>query len=59
MFMGAILAQKDLVKQREMILNTLWIAGDERIKTDDQLFFSAMDAIGRMLWFHRSWLKKN
>lgn len=57
--MGAVLAVNDKVRQKEMLLDALWLAGDERIKKDDELFFSAMPALDGMISFRIATLKKN
>ena len=57
--MSAVLATTDKVHQKEMLLESLWLAGDERIRKDDELFFSAMPALDGLLMFRMATLKKN
>jgi hypothetical protein len=57
--MSAVLSTTDRVQQKEMVLQACWLAGDERIKTDDELFFSAMTILDGMLTFRMAELKKN
>lgn len=58
-FMSALLATEDKITRWEMILNELWVAGDERIKKVDELFYSAGISLNNLLAFRMSTLKKN
>lgn len=40
---------KDPIKFNEILLNGCWVAGDERIKTDDSLFLSASQVLGTLV----------
>lgn len=42
-------ASKDPIKFNEILLNGCWLAGDERIKTDDSLFLSASQVLGTLV----------
>ena len=57
--MSAVLSTTDKVKQAELLLDALWLGGDERIRKDDDLFFSAMPELYKMITFHQASLKKN
>lgn len=49
---------RDPVKRKEVLLNQLWVAGDEEIKTDDRLFFSVMPTLDRLFEIKEAELKK-
>ena len=51
--------QQDQIKASEILLNSIWLEGDERIKTDDELFFSALTALQDIIKVRVSTLKKN
>jgi len=57
--MSAVLAVNDKVQRKEMILTACWISGDEKIKTDDEMFFSSMSVLDNMLFVRAAELKKN
>lgn len=42
-------ASKDPIKFNEILLNGCWLGGDERIKTDDNLFLSASQVLGTLV----------
>lgn len=42
-------ASKDPIKFNEILLNGCWLAGDDRIKTDDSLFLSASQVLGTLV----------
>lgn len=56
--MVAKLAGTDPVKSIEVLLNSVWLEGDDRIKTDDDLFFSAMPQLNNVLTIRNAELKK-
>lgn len=58
-FMSAVLSVEDKVARSELMLAELWLAGDERIKLVDELFFSASVMLNALLSFRRASLKKN
>ena len=41
--------QNDPIKFSELILNSCWLAGDEQIKTDDELFMGVSQLLGEMI----------
>lgn len=43
----------------EILLNTVWLEGDEDIKTDDELFFGAISSLEPLIKFRVAELKKN
>lgn len=57
--MGALLAQNDEIVQREMMLNNLWLTGDDRIKKDDEMFFAAARMLPKVMMVRKAQLKKN
>ena len=40
---------KDPIKMSEVLLNNLWVAGDEDIKTDDTLFMAVVNKMDEVL----------
>ncbi|MBN1340748.1 MAG: hypothetical protein JXA03_15575 [Bacteroidales bacterium] len=46
------------IAANEMILKEIWLSGDERIKTDDNLFLSASIEIPNLVTVRRAMLKK-
>jgi hypothetical protein len=42
-------AGKDVVKYNEILLKDCWLAGDEEIKTDDELFFSVSTKLSELI----------
>ncbi len=59
--MSMALAKKDgnPVGAAEILLNKTWLAGDERIKTDDDAFFATMIPIEEFFFVRFASLKKN
>jgi len=49
---------KDPIKMSETMLNQLWVAGDEEIKTDDALFFAAIQTMQDVLQVKAAEIKK-
>ena len=48
----------DSVTYTEVVLEMLWLGGDEAIKTDDEVFYSAMGVIQDVLDIKEASLKK-
>lgn len=51
-------AVKDPIKMSEVMLNTLWVAGDEEIKEDDSLFLAAIQKMQEILEVKEAEIKK-
>lgn len=49
---------KDPIKMSETMLNQLWVAGDEEIKTDDSLFLAAIQKMQEVLEVKEAAIKK-
>ncbi len=49
---------KDPVKMSEAMLNQLWVAGDEEIKTQDDLFLAAIQKMQEVLEVKEAEIKK-
>ena len=49
---------KDPIKMNETMLNQLWVDGDEEIKTDDALFFAAIQKMQEVLEVKEAEIKK-
>lgn len=49
---------KDPIKMSEVMLNQLWVAGDEEIKTDDALFLAAIQKMQDVLEVKEAEIKK-
>lgn len=49
---------KDPVKMGETMLNQLWVAGDEEIKKQDDLFFAAVNVMQEVLKIKQAEIKK-
>ena len=49
---------KDPIKMSETMLNQLWVAGDEEIKTDDSLFLAAIQKMQDVLEVKEAEIKK-
>ena len=49
---------KDPVKMSEVMLNQLWVAGDEEIKTQDDLFLAAIQKMQEVLEVKEAEIKK-
>ena len=50
--------EKDPIKMSETMLNQLWVDGDEEIKTDDALFFAAIQKMQDVLEVKEAEIKK-
>lgn len=51
-------AVKDPIKMSEVMLNALWLAGDEEIKEDDSLFLAAIQKMQEILEVKEAEIKK-
>ena len=51
-------AVKDPIKMSEVMLNALWVAGDEEIKEDDSLFLAAIQKMQKILEVKEAEIKK-
>lgn len=51
-------AVKDPIKMSEVMLNALWVAGDEEIKEDDSLFLAAIQKMQDILEVKEAEIKK-
>lgn len=51
-------AVKDPIKMSEVMLNALWVAGDEEIKKDDSLFLAAIQKMQDILEVKEAEIKK-
>lgn len=51
--------ERDPLRAKQVILEKCWLAGDERIKTDDDAFLSATTVLDEFLVVRRAGLKKN
>lgn len=51
-------AVKDPIKMSEVMLNALWVAGDEEIKGDDSLFLAAIQKMQEILEVKEAEIKK-
>lgn len=49
---------KDPIKMSEVLLNNLWVAGDEDIKTDDALFMAVVNKMDEVLKVKEAEVKK-
>lgn len=49
---------KDPIKMSEVLLNNLWVAGDEDIKTDDTLFMAVVNKMDEVLKVKEAEVKK-
>lgn len=49
---------KDPIKLTETLLNQLWVAGDEEIKTDDELFMAVSNRMDEVLKVKEAEIKK-
>lgn len=52
------LVEQDPIRSDEIILQGCWIEGDERIKTDDDLFFAVTPHLRKLMEFKTAELKK-
>lgn len=51
-------AVKDPIKMSEVMLNALWVGGDEEIKEDDSLFLAAIQKMQDILEVKEAEIKK-
>lgn len=49
---------KDPIKMSEVLLKNLWVAGDEDIKTDDELFMAVVNKMDEVLKVKEAEVKK-
>lgn len=49
---------KDPIKMSEVLLNNLWVAGDEDIKTNDALFMAVVNKMDEVLKVKEAEVKK-
>lgn len=49
---------KDPIKMSELLLEQTWVAGDEEIKTNDELFMSVVSKMDEIVKFKEAELKK-
>ncbi len=49
---------KDPIKMSETLMNHLWVAGDEEIKTNDDLFLAAVNKIDEVIKVKEAEIKK-
>lgn len=57
--MGAYLSSIDPIAKKEMLLNSIFVAGDRRIIDDDDIFYSACLKVDEMLAFPYGVFVKN
>lgn len=59
--LGLVLSQLTVnqIKAFEILLNSTWIEGDERILKDDDVFMSAMTSLNEMITIRQGVLKKS
>lgn len=58
--MGAVMAigRNNPIKANEIVLSKCWLAGDERIRTDDELFLSVMPRLNELVDLRKADIKK-
>jgi hypothetical protein len=56
--MAMTTSKNDPIKFGETMLKNCWLGGDESIKTDDDLFFGAMQQLDQMMEFKEAEIKK-
>lgn len=49
---------KDPIKMSEALMNRLWVAGDEEIRTDDSLFIAAISRMDEVMKIKEAEIKK-
>lgn len=49
---------KDPIKMSELLLEQTWVAGDEEIKTNDELFMSVVSKMDEIVKFKEAEVKK-
>jgi hypothetical protein len=59
--LGAVLHKEktNSIAAKEMLLNATWLEGDQRIKNDDDVFYSACTALEKFFAVREASLKKN
>jgi len=57
--MSLAIMDSNPIKAKELILEKTWLAGDDRIKTDDDAFYSAILALDGFIEIRMASLKKN
>lgn len=57
-YISAMLSSSDPIKATETMLNQLWVAGDEVIKQDDELFLAASSKLGEVVNIKEAEIKK-
>ena len=57
-YISAMLSSSDPIKATETMLNQLWVAGDEIIKQDDELFLAASSKLGYVIKIKKAEIKK-
>lgn len=48
----------EMITANEVLLNSIWLEGDEEIKTNDSLFLSAIPQLGQMMNIKQGSLRK-
>ena len=56
--MATTIGQNDPVKFSELMMNNCWLAGEEIIRTDDELFLSAAGKLAELIQLKEVELKK-
>ena len=51
--------ETDPLKSKEILLERTWLAGDERIKTEDEAFYTAATVLDQLIVVRLAGLKKN
>lgn len=59
MGMSLAIIDNNPVQAKEILLTKTWLAGDERIKTDDDAFYSAIRVLDEFIVARQASLKKN
>jgi len=57
--MALSVIDRDPLRAKQILLEKSWLAGDERIKTDDDAFISASVVLDELIVVQRAGLKKN
>ena len=53
------MASSQPIDAMEILLNTCWLEGDEDIKNEDELFYSALNVVEGLVKYRIGELKKN
>lgn len=56
--MSMISGETDKIEQLEMLLENLWLEGDNRLKNDDDFFFGAIAQLRQIMQVKAGYLKK-